>query len=68
MLETNVNSSLEMHQKLRPSFRRSLFVVGLLLRFFDFTDKEVIGDLPVSCSFINNYDFLNFIINKKFCF
>uniref|UniRef100_T1I4R0 Nipped-B protein n=1 Tax=Rhodnius prolixus TaxID=13249 RepID=T1I4R0_RHOPR len=46
MLETNVNSSLEMHQKLRPSFRRSLFVVGLLLRFFDFTDKEVIGDLP----------------------
>ncbi|BES94983.1 unnamed protein product [Nesidiocoris tenuis] len=33
----------------RPHFRRSLFVVGLLLRFFDFNDPEVIGDqLPRS--------------------
>lgn len=32
----------------RPAFRRALFIVGLLLRHFDFTDKEVFGDLPVS--------------------
>lgn len=34
--------------KYRPLFRRALFTVGLLLRHFDFTDKEVIGDLAVS--------------------
>ncbi|GLH15037.1 hypothetical protein R5R35_008246 [Gryllus longicercus] len=32
--------------KYRPYFRRSLFTVGLLLRHFDFTDKDVIKGLP----------------------
>lgn len=30
----------------RRYFRRALFTVGLLLRHFDFKDKDVIGDLP----------------------
>lgn len=30
----------------RPFFRRALFTVGLLLRHFNFTDKEVIEGLP----------------------
>ncbi|KAF7993051.1 hypothetical protein HCN44_005832 [Aphidius gifuensis] len=30
----------------RPLFRRALFTVGLLLRHFNFTDPEVIKDLP----------------------
>lgn len=34
--------------KYRGLFRRSLFIVGLLLRHFDFRNPEVIGDLPVS--------------------
>lgn len=34
----------------RPQFRRALFIVGLLLRHFDFTDVNVIQGLPV----INN--------------
>lgn len=35
--------------RFRPPFRRSLYVVGLLLRFFDFTDPEVLcGQLPDS--------------------
>ncbi|KAK9497633.1 hypothetical protein O3M35_004324 [Rhynocoris fuscipes] len=47
MLESNLlTKSPDVVKRLRPMFRRSLFVVGLLLRFFDFTDKEVIGDLP----------------------
>ncbi|XP_075218552.1 nipped-B cohesin loading factor [Lycorma delicatula] len=29
---------------LRPIFRRSVYIVGLLMRFFDFQDKEVLGD------------------------
>ncbi|XP_050529053.1 nipped-B-like protein isoform X2 [Daktulosphaira vitifoliae] len=29
---------------LRPIFRRSIYIVGLMLRFFDFSDKEVYGD------------------------
>ncbi|XP_049783352.1 nipped-B-like protein [Schistocerca cancellata] len=32
----------------RPFFRRALFTVGLLLRHFDFTDKDVIQGLPVN--------------------
>lgn len=36
----------------KPAFRRALFIVGLLLRHFDFTDKDVIGDLPVSCIYL----------------
>lgn len=32
----------------KPLFRRALFTVGLLLRHFDFTDKEVIAELAVS--------------------
>lgn len=34
--------------KCRMYFRRSLFIVGLILRHFDFKDPDVIGDLPVS--------------------
>lgn len=34
--------------KSRPFFRRALFTVGLLLRHFDFTDKDVIQGLEVS--------------------
>ncbi|KOB75611.1 Nipped-B-like protein [Operophtera brumata] len=30
----------------RPHFRRSLFIVGLLLRYFDFTESKVIDGLP----------------------
>ncbi|CAG9783745.1 unnamed protein product [Diatraea saccharalis] len=30
----------------RPHFRRALFIVGLLLRYFDFTDAKVIEGLP----------------------
>lgn len=34
---------------LRPIFRRSIYIIGLMLRFFDFTDKNVYGDAyPVS--------------------
>lgn len=34
---------------LKPIFRRSIYIIGLMLRFFDFTDKEVYGDAyPVS--------------------
>lgn len=32
----------------RPFFRRALYTVGLLLRHFDFMDKDVIQGLPVS--------------------
>lgn len=32
----------------RPIIKRSLFIVGLLLRFFDFTNREVLGNLDVS--------------------
>ncbi|KAJ8923545.1 hypothetical protein NQ315_010123 [Exocentrus adspersus] len=32
--------------KYRALFRRALFIVGLLLRHFDFRNPEVIGDLP----------------------
>ncbi|KAJ8930877.1 hypothetical protein NQ314_016297 [Rhamnusium bicolor] len=32
--------------KYRALFRRALFIVGLLLRHFDFKDPDVIGDLP----------------------
>ncbi|CAH1960755.1 unnamed protein product [Acanthoscelides obtectus] len=31
--------------KLKPYFRRALFIVGMLLRHFDFKDPEVLGDL-----------------------
>ncbi|KAJ0180531.1 hypothetical protein K1T71_003935 [Dendrolimus kikuchii] len=31
----------------RPHFRRALFIVGLLLRYFDFTEAKVIEGLPV---------------------
>lgn len=34
--------------KTRQYFRRALFTIGLLLRFFDFRDLDVIGNLPVS--------------------
>ncbi|XP_044256313.1 nipped-B-like protein [Tribolium madens] len=33
--------------KYRQYFRRALFTVGLLLRYFDFKDPDVIGDLPM---------------------
>lgn len=36
----------------RPFFRRALFIVGLLLRYFDFIDPKVIEGLPVSIFYI----------------
>ena len=36
------------NQQSRPFVRRALFTVGLLLRHFDFTDKDVIEGLVVS--------------------
>ncbi|XP_044741697.1 nipped-B-like protein A [Chrysoperla carnea] len=33
-------------EKYKPTVRRSMYTVGLLLRHFDFTDKDVIRDLP----------------------
>jgi len=38
--------------KLRPFFRRALFTVGLLLRHFDFTDRDVIQGLEVSVDMV----------------
>lgn len=35
-----------------PVIKRSLFIVGLLLRFFDFTDKEILESFSVSIYFI----------------
>lgn len=37
----------------RPLVRRALFTVGLLLRHFDFTDKDVIEGLDVSKQFFS---------------
>ena len=36
----------------RPLVRRALFTVGLLLRHFDFTDKDVIEGLDVSAIYM----------------
>ncbi|XP_057671189.1 nipped-B-like protein B [Diorhabda carinulata] len=44
-IEKNLNVLGEM--KGRATFRRSLFIVGLLLKHFDFKDPEVLGDLTV---------------------
>lgn len=38
----------EKEARRRPFLRRALYIVGLLLRYFNFQDPEVIGDLPVS--------------------
>lgn len=35
-------------KQFRMYFRRALFIVGLILRHFDFKDPDVIGDLSVS--------------------
>lgn len=37
--------------KSRSYFRRALFTIGLLLRYFDFRDPDVIAGLPVSFFF-----------------
>lgn len=47
-IEKNTAFHKELLVKCRPQFRRALFIVGLLLRHFDFTDKDVIGNLPVN--------------------
>lgn len=39
-------------EKACPVIKRSLFIVGLLLRFFDFTDKEILESFSVSMNFI----------------
>ncbi|KAL1493055.1 hypothetical protein ABEB36_011194 [Hypothenemus hampei] len=44
-LET-YNLDFQKNNKNRIQLRRALFVVGLLLRHFDFTNPEVLGDLP----------------------
>ncbi|KAG7307609.1 hypothetical protein JYU34_007831 [Plutella xylostella] len=40
------NSEYTRALHMRPQFRRSLFIVGLLLRYFDFTEPTVIEGLP----------------------
>lgn len=40
--------SIITQEKYKPLFRRSMFTVGLLLRHFNFTDPDVVKDLPVS--------------------
>ncbi|XP_050664265.1 nipped-B-like protein A isoform X2 [Leptidea sinapis] len=40
------NPELTRSLNTRPQFRRALFIVGLLLRYFDFTDSKVIDGLP----------------------
>lgn len=61
----NGTATPEFHLRTRPMFRRSLFVVGLLLRFFDFTDPEVIGDLPPAIKDDVYQTFLFFLHNDK---
>ncbi|GBP81715.1 Nipped-B protein [Eumeta japonica] len=41
-----VNPDLTRNVHKRPQFRRALFIVGLLLRHFDFMDPSVIDNLP----------------------
>lgn len=43
-----LENTSESEMKNRGLFRRSLFIIGLLLRHFDFHNPEVIGDLSVS--------------------
>ncbi|KAK9511584.1 hypothetical protein O3M35_000214 [Rhynocoris fuscipes] len=45
-ISNTIQSTTEEMKQLQATFRRSLFIVGLLVRFFDFTNKEVISDLP----------------------
>ncbi|XP_063929333.1 nipped-B-like protein isoform X2 [Zophobas morio] len=45
-LETE-NVKFISNTKYRQYFRRALFCIGLLLRYFDFKDPDVIGDLPL---------------------
>jgi cohesin loading factor subunit SCC2 len=45
-LETE-NVKFISNTKYRQYFRRALFTIGLLLRYFDFRDPDVIGDLPM---------------------
>lgn len=47
----------------KPTLRRSLFIVGLLLRFFDFTDKEVLAD-QISVSIKLDYYYFNIKRNQ----
>lgn len=44
VLERNPPNKDELVVKFCPFFRRSSFIVGLLLRHFDFTNKEVLGN------------------------
>ena len=47
-LETDTETMRLRDNKHRRYFRRALFIVGLLLRHFDFKEPEVIGDLPAN--------------------
>ncbi|KAF6211182.1 hypothetical protein GE061_014297 [Apolygus lucorum] len=59
------NSTPEHILRCRPGFRRSMFVVGLLLRFFDFTDPDVVGDLSPSIKDDVFQTFLFFLYTDK---
>ncbi|XP_063234204.1 nipped-B-like protein isoform X2 [Bacillus rossius redtenbacheri] len=50
--------------KCRPFFRRALFTVGLLLRHFDFMDKDVIKGLPKDIK-DQVFDTLLFFVNQQ---
>ncbi|XP_046684148.1 LOW QUALITY PROTEIN: nipped-B-like protein [Homalodisca vitripennis] len=51
-------------EKNRPIIKRSLYIVGLLLRFFDFTDKEVLDSFP-DCTRDLVFDTLLFYLEQK---
>lgn len=44
MLENGGNPDILNTAAVRVDFRRSMYIVGLMLRFFDFNNKEVRGD------------------------
>lgn len=73
MLESGNNPNILNNPNVRVDFRRSMYIVGLMLRFFDFKNREVRGDkLHVSEELIlffmfsekNLYDKLIFITGK----
>lgn len=50
MIESGSNPNILNNPGVRIDFRRSMYIVGLMLRFFDFKNQEVKGDkLAVSC-------------------
>lgn len=59
LLSDTANNALA-NVKRRQYFRRALFIVGLLLRHFDFKNPEVIGTLSVSCYYLQLVFILRF--------